>query len=178
MTTSAIPTSDDERFMALALTLADEAAADGDVPVGAVAVFEGVMIGSGRNAREKRCDPFAHAEMLALAEAAAHLSRWRLTGVTLYATLEPCPMCAGAIVNSRIDRVVYGCGDPKAGASGSVVDLLAHPALNHRPRVEHGLLAEASSERLKRFFKARRTQRAKAVAGESSEEFGEMAEPG
>ena len=156
MTTSATPMSDDERFMAHALALADEAAADGEVPVGAVAVFGGAVIGVGRNAREKRRDPFAHAEMIALAQAASVLGRWRLTGVTLYVTLEPCPMCAGAIVNGRVDRVVYGCSDPKAGAAGSVVDLLAHPVLNHRPQVESGLMAEAGSERLKRFFRARR----------------------
>jgi tRNA(adenine34) deaminase len=151
------PSSDDQlRFMQEALRLADEAAAVGEVPVGAVAVFEGQIVGRGRNAREADRDPFAHAEFRALAEAARTLDRWRLTGVTLYVTLEPCPMCAGAIVNARVSCVVFGCSDPKAGAAGSVVSLLDHPKLNHRPMVLRGVLDQECSERLKTFFRARR----------------------
>lgn len=147
---------DHERFMAQALRLADEAAAVGEVPVGAVAVFEGSVVGTGRNAREGDRDPFAHAELLAMAEAARTLGRWRLTGVTVYVTLEPCPMCAGAIVNARVDRVVYGCTDPKAGAVESVMRLLDHPNLNHAPHVVSGVQAQEAAERLTRFFRARR----------------------
>jgi tRNA(adenine34) deaminase len=151
------PSSDtDELFMREALRLADEAAALGEVPVGAVAVLEGQVIARGFNTRERDADPFAHAELVALAAAARALKRWRLTGVTLYVTLEPCPMCAGAIVNSRVSRVVFGCSDPKAGAAGSVVDLLAHPALNHRPEVRSGVLAEEASGQLRAFFRVRR----------------------
>lgn len=160
MTTHGRPSAsidvDHKRFMAEALRLADEASAVGEVPVGAVAVFEGRVVGTGRNAREGARDPFAHAELLAMAEAARVLGRWRLTGVTVYVTLEPCPMCAGALVNARVDRVVYGCDDPKAGAVRSVVRLLDHPSLNHAPEVVSGVQAEAASERLKRFFQARR----------------------
>lgn len=148
----------DELFMREALLLADEAASLGEVPVGAVAVLDGQVLARGFNTRERDADPFAHAELRALAEAARILKRWRLTGVTLYVTLEPCPMCAGAIVNSRVSRVVYGCQDPKAGAAGSVVDLLAHPVLNHRPEVRSGVLAEEASERLRTFFRVRRLQ--------------------
>ena len=150
----------DVRFMAEALALADAAGAEGEVPVGSIAVFDGAIVGAGRNARETKRDPLAHAELIALAQAADRLGRWRLTGVTLYVTLEPCPMCAGAIVNSRVDRVVFGCHDPKAGAAGSVMDLLNHPALNHRPVVQAGLCSEESSQRLKAFFRVRRKPRA------------------
>jgi tRNA(adenine34) deaminase len=149
----------DERFMDEALRLADEAAAAGEVPVGAVVVAEGRVIASGSNARERDADPFAHAELRALAAAAQVLGRWRLTGVTLYVTLEPCPMCAGAIVNARVTRVVYGCTDPKAGAAGSVVDLLNHPRLNHRPETLGGVRSEQAAEKLRTFFQARRARR-------------------
>jgi tRNA(adenine34) deaminase len=151
-----IDASTDEQFMDAALALADEAAAAGEVPVGAVAVFEGRVIAAARNAREADADPFAHAELRAMAAAARLLGRWRLTGVTVYVTLEPCPMCAGAMVNARVSRVVFGCTDPKAGAAGSVVDLLAHPRLNHRPEVRGGVRAEAAAQRLRTFFQARR----------------------
>ena len=142
-----------------ALALADEAASVGEVPVGAVAVFEGAVVGRARNSREADRDPFAHAEFLAMAQAARALKRWRLTGVDLYVTLEPCPMCAGAIVNARVSRVFYGCTDPKAGAAGSVVSLLDHPRLNHRPEVVAGVLAQDCSERLTRFFRERRARK-------------------
>lgn len=161
--------------MAEALRLADEAGAAGEVPVGAVAVHEGRIVGLGRNARETDRDPLAHAELRALAEAARALGRWRLTGVTLYVTLEPCPMCAGALVNARVDRVVYGCSDPKAGAAGSVVSLLDHPVLNHRPAVSGGVEAEASASRLRAFFRARR-RRVSSAPGSDSGEMAELVE--
>jgi len=152
-------TAEHEIFMAEALALADEAAGLGEVPVGAVVVREGQVIARGRNAREADADPFAHAEFRAMADAARILGRWRLVDVTVYVTLEPCPMCAGAIVNARVGRVVYGCRDPKAGADGSVVGLLDHVQLNHRPQVLRGVRSEESAERLRAFFRARRSER-------------------
>ncbi len=140
-----------------ALALADEAARAGEVPVGAVAVFEGRVVGRGRNRREEDRDPSAHAELLALQDAARTLGRWRLTGVTLVVTLEPCAMCAGAAVLARIDRLVYGASDPKAGAVGSLMDLSCDPRLNHRFPVERGLRAEACAEQLRAFFRSRRS---------------------
>jgi tRNA(adenine34) deaminase len=142
--------------MGEALALAREAAARGEVPVGAVAMFEGRIVGRGANARESDRDPTAHAELLAVRDAARTLGRWRLTGVTVYVTLEPCAMCAGAMVLARIDRLVYGASDPKAGAVGSLMDLSADPRLNHRFAVERGLRAEESGELLRAFFRARR----------------------
>ena len=139
-----------------AIRLAREAGAAGEVPVGAVAVFEGRFVGRGRNRREEDRDPTAHAELLALQEAARTLGRWRLTGVTLVATLEPCAMCAGAMVLARIDRLVYGADDPKAGAAGSLQDLSADPRLNHRFPVERGVRAEDCGALLREFFRARR----------------------
>jgi tRNA(adenine34) deaminase len=139
-----------------AIALAAEAAAAGEVPVGAVAVLEGRVVGRGRNRREEDRDPTAHAELLALQEAARALGRWRLSGVTLVATLEPCAMCAGALVLARVDRLVFGASDPKAGAVGSLMDLSADPRLNHRYPVERGLLGEESAELLRAFFRARR----------------------
>ncbi len=146
----------DEQAMREALRLAAEAGAAGEVPVGAVALHEGRVVGRGRNAREADRDPTAHAELLALQEAARTLGRWRLSGVTLYVTLEPCAMCAGAMVLGRIDRLVYGAGDPKAGAVGSLMDLSADARLNHRFPVERGLLAEEGGELLRTFFRERR----------------------
>jgi tRNA(adenine34) deaminase len=139
-----------------AIRLAREAGAAGEVPVGAVAVFEGRVVGRGRNRREEDRDPTAHAELLALQEAARTLGRWRLTGVTLVATLEPCAMCAGAMVLARIDRLVYGADDPKAGAAGSLQDLSADPRLNHRFPVERGVRAADCGALLREFFRARR----------------------
>src|SRR6201994_1295442 len=132
----------DEQWMSEALALARLAAAEGEVPIGAVVVFEGSVVGRGRNARERLHDPTAHAEILALQEAARALSRWRLTGATLYATLEPCFMCAGALVNSRIDRLVFAVPDPKAGAVGSLFNVPEDPRLNHRVSVSSGVLAQ------------------------------------
>ena len=142
--------------MAEALAEARLAAAEGEVPVGAVVVCEGRIVGRGRNARERLHDPTAHAEIFALQEAARALSRWRLTGATIYVTLEPCPMCAGALVNARIDRLVYAVPDPKAGAVGTLFDLPRDPRLNHRVEVTTGVLVEACSAVLKEFFRARR----------------------
>lgn len=146
----------DIEAMEEALALAREAAAAGEVPVGAVALFEGRIVGRGRNRREEDRDPTAHAELLALQEAARALGRWRLTGVTLVATLEPCAMCAGAMVLARIDRLVYGASDPKAGAAGSLQDLSQDPRLNHRFPVERGVSAGACGAVLTEFFRQRR----------------------
>jgi tRNA(adenine34) deaminase len=149
----------DVEAMEAALALAAEAGAAGEVPVGAVAVFEGRVVGRGRNAREGARDPTAHAELLALQEAARALGRWRLTGVTVYVTLEPCAMCAGAMVLARVDRLVFGAADPKAGAVGSLMDLAADPRLNHRFPVERGVLAGRCGELLSDFFRRRRADR-------------------
>jgi tRNA(adenine34) deaminase len=149
-------TGQDLEFMRAALGEAARAAEAGEVPVGAVAVFEDRIVATGRNEREGARDPTAHAEMLALRRAAEALQRWRLTGVTLYVTLEPCAMCAGALVNARVDRLVYGCDDPKAGAAGSLFDIPVDPRLNHRVAVERGALADECAALLKDFFAERR----------------------
>ncbi len=146
----------DLEAMEEALSLAGEAALAGEVPVGAVALFEGRVVGRGRNRREQASDPTAHAELLAVQEAARALGRWRLTGVTVYVTLEPCAMCAGAMVLARIDRLVFGATDPKAGAVGSLQDLSADPRLNHRFPVERGLLGDRCGDLLRQFFRSRR----------------------
>jgi tRNA(adenine34) deaminase len=146
----------DESWMAEALAEARRAADEGEVPIGAVVVFEGRVAGRGRNARERLADPTAHAEILALQEAARSLGRWRLTGATIYATLEPCPMCAGALVNARIDRLVYAVPDPKAGAAGTLFDIPRDARLNHRVQVDSGVLATECGALLRDFFKARR----------------------
>jgi tRNA(adenine34) deaminase len=146
-----------ERWMHVALDEARAAIAHDDVPIGAVVVRDdGTVLGRGRNERELREDPTAHAEVLALREAAATVGSWRVLDSTLYVTLEPCTMCAGAIVLSRIPRVVYATADPKAGAAGSVLDVLADQRLNHRPEVVSGVLADEAAELLRSFFKARR----------------------
>jgi tRNA(adenine34) deaminase len=147
---------EDLRWMQEALVEGRSAMAHDDVPIGAVVVHDGAIIGRGRNERELREDPTAHAEVLALREAAAALGSWRVLDATLYVTLEPCTMCAGAIVLSRVPRVVYGCADPKAGAAGSVLDVLAEPRLNHRPEVVAGVMAGECAELLRSFFRARR----------------------
>jgi tRNA(adenine34) deaminase len=146
----------DEHFMRLALREAERAAEHDDVPIGAVVVRDGEVIGAAGNERERRGDPTAHAEQLALRQAAATLDGWRIPDSVLYVTLEPCAMCAGAIVLARVPRVVYGAPDPKAGAAGSVLDVLGEPRLNHRPRVDGGLLAEESAAVLESFFRSRR----------------------
>jgi tRNA(adenine34) deaminase len=146
----------DEYFMRLALREAERALEHDDVPVGAVLVHGGEVVGAGHNERELRQDPSAHAEMLAIREASRTLGSWRLLDTVLYVTLEPCAMCAGAIVLARIPRVVYATVDPKAGAAGSVLDVLAEPRLNHRPEVAGGLLAPEASALLVNFFAPRR----------------------
>ena len=146
----------DLRFMQEALVLARRAADSGEVPVGAVLVHEGRVVGTGANAPVGRCDPTAHAEILALREAARQLGNYRLVECTLYVTLEPCLMCAGALQHARVARVVYGAPDPKTGACGSVVDMFAEARLNHHAVVEGGLCAEESATLLREFFAARR----------------------
>jgi tRNA(adenine34) deaminase len=145
--------------MDLALREARRALEHDDVPIGAVVVHHGEVIGAGHNERELLEDPTAHAEILALRAAASALGSWRVLESTLYVTLEPCAMCAGAIVLSRIPRVVYGCTDPKAGAAGSVLDILAEPRLNHRPEVVGGVLADECAGLLRAFFAERRGRR-------------------
>jgi tRNA(adenine34) deaminase len=146
-----------ERWMHVALQEARSAIEHDDVPIGAVVVAgDGRVLGRGRNERELLEDPTAHAEVLALREAARTLGTWRVLDATLYVTLEPCTMCAGAIVLSRIPRVVYATTDPKAGAAGSVLDVLADRRLNHRPEVLGGILADEAADLLRSFFRARR----------------------
>ena len=146
----------DEHFMRMALREAERATEHEDVPVGAVVVHEGEVVGVGHNERELRADPTAHAELLAIREAARALGSWRLLECVLYVTLEPCAMCAGAIVLARVPRVIFAASDPKAGAAGSVLDVLGEPRLNHRPEVASGLLAGDSAALLQAFFASRR----------------------
>jgi tRNA(adenine34) deaminase len=148
--------STDERLMAMAIERAREAERHGDVPIGAVIARDGEPLAVAGNERELRADPTAHAEILAIRAAAEALGGWRLPGTTLYVTLEPCAMCAGAIVLARIPAVVYGTADPKAGAAGSILDVLAEPALNHRPEVIGGVLQAECAVLLSDFFAARR----------------------
>ncbi len=145
-----------EPLMQCAMAEAQDAAAHGEVPVGAVVVLQGTIIGRGQNRVIRDSDPTAHAEVVALRMAAQFLRNYRLNGCELYVTLEPCAMCAGAILHARISRLVYAAADPKAGACGSVLDILNHPQLNHTVRVEAGLLAEDCGAMLKAFFRARR----------------------
>ena len=146
----------DVYFMRLALREAQRAPAHEDVPIGAVLIREGEVLAGAHNERELRADPTAHAEILALRDGARALGSWRLLDCTLYVTLEPCAMCAGAIVLARVPRVVFGATDPKAGAAGSVLDVLSEPRLNHRPEVISGVLAPDCGQLLSGFFAARR----------------------
>lgn len=155
----------DERYMRLALALAAEAAAEGEVPVGAVIVRDGAVVGTGRNRRETARSALAHAEIEAIADACRRLGGWRLFGSTLYVTLEPCPMCAGAIINARIDRVVYGARDSKAGSCGSVTDLFVLP-YNHKPAAEGGLLEGECGAMLSDFFRGLRENRQRVPASD------------
>ena len=160
----------DEAFMREALLLAQEAAAEGEVPVGAVVVYEGRVIARGRNRREMDKNALSHAELEAIAGACRALGGWRLWQCTLYVTLEPCPMCAGAVINARIPRLVYGARDPKAGSCESVVDLFSLP-YNHRPQVEAGILEEECSGILKSFFSCLREKRRREKSTENKEEL-------
>jgi len=150
------PSSLEEKFMAEALRLAARAAEAGEVPVGALIVREGQVIGRAHNQVEMLHDATAHAEMIAITQAAEALENWRLEGAEIFVTLEPCPMCAGAMVNSRIARIVYGCDDPIAGACGSVFNIVNEKRLNHRIPVVKGVLGERCGEILKAFFRSRR----------------------
>jgi tRNA(adenine34) deaminase len=148
----------DERWMRAALDEAERAFALGEVPVGAVAVLDGQIIGRGYNRKESDQDPTAHAEMAALRQAAAHLNNWRLIGVTLYSTLEPCPMCAGAMIQARLGRLVYGARDIRFGADGSVVDILSVTQFNHVVEATAGVLEEEAAALLQAFFRQLREQ--------------------
>ena len=150
--------SRDDQFMQRALELAAEGAARGEVPVGAVLVLDGVIIGEGFNCPISTSDPSAHAEMVAIRAAAAHLDNYRLTGSTLYVTLEPCSMCAGLIVHARVHRLVYAASEPRAGMAESQGRFFEQPFLNHRTLVEGGLRAEESAQLLRDFFRARRSK--------------------
>lgn len=150
--------TDDIKYMSMAITLAKQAADEGEVPVGAVIVHDGKVIGTGRNRRENNKNSLAHAEIEAINNACQKLNSWRLSDCTMYVTLEPCPMCAGAIINSRIKRVVYGTQDDKAGSCGSVINLFGCP-YNHHPTITLGVLEEQCTALLKDFFKNLRDQR-------------------
>ena len=145
-----------ELYMRMALAEAQAAFEDDEVPVGAIGAHEGRVIASAHNQREQLRDPTAHAEMIAITQAAEALGSWRLEGCTLYVTLEPCPMCAGAILQARLPAVVYGAPDPKGGAVHTLYELLSDPRLNHRPQTTNGVLLEACGEILTRFFQEQR----------------------
>ena len=147
---------DDLFYMKEALRLAEQAAREDEVPVGAVVVSRGEIVGRGYNQREQGKDATLHAETIAIRDACATVGGWRIPESTMYVTLEPCPMCAGAMVNARIDRLVFGACDPKAGAAGTVLNIVDHPVLNHRISVESGLMAEESAALLKEFFGRKR----------------------
>ncbi len=151
-------TLDDERWMRRALDEAQRALDHDDVPIGAIAVLDGEIVGIGRNRREADQDPTAHAEMIALRQAAQAVGHWRLEGVTLYCTLEPCAMCAGAMVLARLPRLVYATADPKAGAAGSIMDITRHPQLNHTVDVQQGLMADEAADQIRAFFRRLRAE--------------------
>ena len=148
--------AEDERFMRMALEEAAAAAEEGEVPIGAVVVCDGAVVARAHNRRETDADPSAHAEFAAMVAASRALGRWRLTGCTVYVTLEPCLMCAGLMVNARVDRCVYGATDPKGGALGTLYDVSHDPRLNHEFEVAPGVLADAAADLLRTFFRARR----------------------
>jgi len=150
--------NDDQQYMRVAIEAAKIAEENGDVPIGAVIVFENQIIGKAYNQREQLSDPTAHAEIIALTQAAAALQSWRLNGCTMYVTLEPCPMCAGALVLARMDKLVYGCDDPKTGACKSLYNIVQDERLNHRLEVTSGVLAEECSKLLQDFFLRRRIE--------------------
>ncbi len=146
--------------MRLALAQAVEAMRLGEVPVGAVAVLDGEIVGTGYNRKETDQDPTAHAEMIALRAAAESLDNWRLVNVTLYCTLEPCPMCAGAMIQGRLSRLVYGAADTRFGADGTILEVLSEPAFNHRVAVTSGVLADEAADLLQEFFRGLRDRSA------------------
>jgi tRNA(adenine34) deaminase len=150
------PAPDDAVWMELALAQARAAAEAGEVPVGAVIVKDGAILAQGQNRNLRDHDPTGHAEIVAMRQAAARLGNHRLGGCVMFATIEPCAMCAGAMVHARLTRLVYGAGDPKAGAAGSVLEVLNHPRLNHRVEVISGVLGDRCSEMLREFFQSRR----------------------
>lgn len=152
---------EDKEYMALALAEAAKAAAIGEIPIGAIIVHEGQVIARGHNMREQWHDATAHAEIIVIKEACEKLQRWRLSGCTLYVTVEPCPMCSGAIVNSRLERVVYGCPDVKAGGAESIFNIINNPNLNHCAQVVSGVLDEECAQIMKDFFKGRRAENKK-----------------
>lgn len=151
----------DEQFMKRAIDQAYIAEENGDVPIGCVIVHEGQVIAKAYNQREQLTDPTAHAEIIALTQAADYLGTWRLGGCTIYVTLEPCPMCSGALVLARIDRLVFGCDDPKTGSCGSIYNIVEDPRLNHMVSVTSGILGDTCSKQLSSFFKRRREENKK-----------------
>ena len=152
---------EDQQFMQVAIEQAKIAEENGDIPIGAVIVLENRIIAKAYNQREQLRDPTAHAEIIALTQAAAFVESWRLNGCTMYVTLEPCPMCAGALVLSRMDRLVYGCDDPKAGACKSLYNIVQDERLNHRLEVTSGILQEQCRQQLQEFFSRRREENKK-----------------
>ncbi len=149
----------DQRFMRVAIESAKIAEENGDVPIGAVIVYKNQIIAKAYNQRQQLNDPTAHAEIIALTQAAAFVQNWRLNDCAMYVTLEPCPMCAGALVLARLDRLVYGCDDPKSGACGSIYNIVADERLNHRLQVTAGVLAEDCGAQLQSFFQKRRNEK-------------------
>ena len=149
----------DQQFMKAAIEQAKIAEENGDVPIGAVIVYKNQIIAKAYNQRQQLNDPTAHAEIIALTQAAAFVQNWRLNGCAIYVTLEPCPMCAGALVLARLDRLVYGCDDPKSGACGSIYNIVADERLNHRLQVTAGVLAEECGAQLQSFFQQRRNEK-------------------
>lgn len=158
----------DEKYMAIALEEASLAAAEDEVPIGAVVVCDGEVVARAHNRRELDEDPSAHAEFKAMVDASRRLGRWRLTGCTVYVTLEPCLMCAGLMVNARVDRCVYGAPDPKGGALGTLYDVSHDPRLNHEFEVTSGVLRDECAAALRTFFRAKRAARKRAAAGASA----------
>ena len=154
-------TKEDEQFMQVAIEQAKIAEENGDIPIGAVIVYKNQIIAKAYNQREQLQDPTAHAEIIALTQAAAFVESWRLNGCTMYVTLEPCPMCAGALVLARMDRLVYGCDDPKAGACKSLYNIVQDERLNHRLEVTSGVLQEQCRQQLQEFFSQRREENKK-----------------
>jgi tRNA(adenine34) deaminase len=145
--------AEDRRWMREAILEAEKAASIGEVPIGAVIVRDGVIVGRGHNLRETGKDPTAHAEILALRQASSTLGGWRLPRAVMYVTLEPCPMCAGALVQARVERLVFGARDPKAGCAGTLLNLVQFPSFNHQLQVTEGVLSDECSELLRRFFR-------------------------